>query len=89
VDEIILWLSGLWFGTVPTTIQTDSNGVYWSWCLKVATIICKKRLEIYPCNKSFILPKDNGNHIIGAGCMAALDAEHYLQGMGLQEGERD
>lgn len=29
--------------------------------------------------KRLFSPKDNGSHVIGAGCMAALDAEHYLQ----------
>lgn len=32
-------------------------------------------------------PKNNGNSVIGAGCMAALDAEHYLQEVGFQEGK--
>jgi len=34
----------------------------------------------------YTLRKDNGNDNIGAGCMAALDAEHYLEEIGLQDG---
>jgi len=27
--------------------------------------------------------------VTGAGCMAALDAEHYLQGVGVQQDKSD
>jgi len=30
-----------------------------------------------------------GNRLDGSGCMAALDAEHYLQVVGAQEGKTD
>ncbi|CAJ1930720.1 unnamed protein product [Sphenostylis stenocarpa] len=32
---------------------------------------------------------DNASGVIDAGCMAALDAEHYLQGVGVQEDKSD
>jgi len=31
----------------------------------------------------------HGNRLDGPGCMAALDAEHYLQEVGAQEGKTD
>lgn len=40
-------------------------------------------------HKKHFSAKDNRNNVIGAGCMAALDAEHYLQEIGLQQDKSD
>jgi hypothetical protein len=41
--------------------------------------------QLVPKNSFLILCRMHG----GAGCMAALDAEHYLQEVGAQEGKAD
>jgi hypothetical protein len=48
-------------------------------------VVSADHMFVMQCDQYLILPLP----LAGVGCMAALDAEHYLQEVGAQEGKSD